>query len=701
MRISFRHLQRYCSALPADPAGVRALLEDVGIEVKRAERTDDDVLWSLEFLANRGDHRCYAGIARELCTRLGAELRLPEAATPDVGDNDNLRVRVESELCGLYTATLIDLGAPGAGLPKELLVPLIAAGSASVNAATDATNVANLELGQPTHAFDADTIAGDIVVRLSRPGEQAWPLFQPGPSALPEGTLVVADARKVLAIAGVIGCEESKVTERTARLALESAFFDPVAVRLASRALRVQTDASARFERGSDPSLVLHAAGRVVHLLETHAGARRRGRSVRAGAWADPERTIELDPARLERYFLQAFDPAWVRERLGRLGFTPRADPGADRLTVRVPPHRLWDIHDPEDLYEELARAAGYNELPTHLPAVANGVLPSEAEQGQERVEEVLLGLGFQEVVTNAFYDRRVPERLALPPGHALWEHVETVNAIDAAYSLLKNNCLAQALGTVADNLGFGTEPIKAFEWTRTFHPDPTAPNGLCRERRVLWLVVCGQVADPSWAQPSRAADVWYLKGVVEELAAELHLPLQIDDAVQAQPLAACLHPYRRAAVSLAGAPVGLFGEVGAPALRGFRIKRRRVYYLELEADGLRPAARPAGFVPPPVRPPSMRMLAFTLPPRVSAGEVVACLRAAGPAWLADASVVDSYEHEDGGQPVRTLTFALAYRNERSEHTVEELNAVTEDLVRAVEQRLGPRGVRLRVQAAP
>ena len=261
-----QHLLRRWIAIPDDARALRLLLDDLGLEVKRSEATPDGAVYTLELLANRGDHRCYLGVAREIRGRTGAEIMVPGITTLQVGKSP-FQLRNSTPLCLRYTLTLLERTGAPAPLAEDALQALHAAGLHSVSAPVDATNLSNLEFGQPTHAFDAEKVDQYIEIRLSRPGERAWPLFQPGPVDLPAGTLVIADAVKILAIAGVIGCEESKTTADTRRVLLESATFDPVAVRKASRALNLHTDASARFERGADPSFPEVGAGRVVHLL--------------------------------------------------------------------------------------------------------------------------------------------------------------------------------------------------------------------------------------------------------------------------------------------------------------------------------------------------------------------------------------------------------------------------------------------------
>ena len=201
--------------LPEDDA-LRSLFDDVGLEVKRAHTTPLGLVFTLELLANRGDHRCYAGVARELATRLRTPLRLPSVPALQVGDSPH-PLRIETDRCLRYALTLLEKTGPASISSPLLDAEELATGSAPV----DASNLALLELGQPTHSFDADSVVGPITVRLSRPGETAWPLFAAKAVEIPAGTLVIADDVKILAIAGVIGCEESKTTADTRRVLLD------------------------------------------------------------------------------------------------------------------------------------------------------------------------------------------------------------------------------------------------------------------------------------------------------------------------------------------------------------------------------------------------------------------------------------------------------------------------------------------------
>jgi phenylalanyl-tRNA synthetase beta chain len=324
------------------------------------------------------------------------------------------------------------------------------------------------------------------------------------------------------------------------------------------------------------------------------------------------------------------------------------------------------------------------------------GALPSDAEVARAAAEEVLLGHGFYEVITDGFYGRPIREKLGLTEAHPLWAHVETANALDRAYSLLKNNTLAQAVELVATNLAVRVDELKAYEWTRTFHPDASAANGTCTERRVLWAVALGSERPRSWAGASRAADALWLKGVVGELARALGVELSLAPLGAEHALAGLLHPRRALAVQQGGVTVGVIGEVHPEVLAGFRIKRGRPVFLELdEAAVLAAPSRPV-YREPPTRQPVERDLAFTVPARVEAGHVADALRAAGPDWLTAVTITDRFDHEVDGAPVVTWTFGLTFSAEEADRTTEALNAACAGLVEAVHASLGGIGVRLR-----
>ena len=691
MKLSLDHLRRY-TAFPAEPRAARELLDDVGVEVKRLDATEQGPVVTLELLANRGDHHCYAGVAREIAGRIGGALSLPAGSALEPS-SAGPEVEVSSELCLVYTATLLERSAAAAeALPEDAQHILKIAGWDTGLAVVDATNLANLELGQPTHAFDADRISGPIHVRLSLPGELAWPLFAAKAIELPAGTLVIADSDKILGIAGVIGCEESKTTAETKRVLLEAATFDPATVRRAARALGIHTDAGARFMRGGDPELPLRGAGRVVELLRP-LGWTARGTTLLA-SWKNPERIISLELERAARFIGHALSADEARVRLARYGFSATPRPGG-ALDVRVPSWRVWDVQDETDLHEELCRSFGYNALDVRLPFPGRGSSPSPSEEAKHKLDELLIGMGFFEIFSDAFYSQPDRANLGIDESHPLWQHVEILNAIDRDYALLKNNALVHALHTVGTNLRVGHPHVKAFEWTRTFHLDCAADNGVCRERPLLWLTVSGQDRAPSWAERGRPADLYYLKGLAEEIALALRLPLEIVPATS-HPLREFLHPKRACEIRLRGRVVGVLGELHPQLAQAFRIKNARPGYLELDASVLGEPPQAIAYQSPPSLSPIVRNLSLEVPRGIASSELIAGMREAGPKALSAIEVSDYFESNEQARLVRVLTFELIFEIQDTPLSGDDVNTACEALLRAAETKYGERGVRLR-----
>lgn len=675
MKILLEQLRTFIE-MPARPHDARELLDDVGIEVKTADTTSLGTVFNTELLANRGDHYCYAGIAREVSGRTGGRLHYPPGARLHVERATSDRVRIESPLCLVYTVTELFRGDTITPLPSEVILPLTAADIHSISPAVDASNLANLEIGQPTHAFDADTIDGPIIIRTSRKGEKAWMLFTPEAVEIPEGTLVIADDAKILGIAGVIGCVESSVTETTRRILLESACFDPVAVRIASRQLNQPTDAAARFMRGGDPTAPLIGAARVAYLLEKHSGYRV-GTAWTAGDWQDPRRTITLHVAPMRRFIGAELTAFQMADRLTRYGFAV-VDPNEDAFEVIVPPHRSWDVNFEADLAEELVKSVGYNETIVSLPRVEMGALPTHEENVADLVNGVLVAEGFYEIFTDSFYGPRMREKLGAVEGDPLWPHVELQNSQEKNYSLMRNNTLAQALEALATNLNLKTTNLKIFEWARIYFADLS-------EQGILWGLVNGRDRGPFWGEKGRAADAIHVKGVLEQLRLALRVDITFGPS-DGHRLERFFHPGRRAGILVNGTLRGIAGELHPSLLQRFDIKRQRPVYFEIESASLLAPPIPKTYSEPPSRQAVVRNVAYAIPRGIAAGEVGAVLLAAGPEFLRGVRITDLFELPDAN----AITFEIEYLADRA-LTSEEVNAATETMMAAVRERFGER----------
>lgn len=686
MKFLLEHLREFIE-MPHSTREARELLDDVGIEVKSVDTTAQGTVFNCELLANRGDHYSYEGVAREVSGRTGGRIHYPKLRKLDVQKADATRVKIETPLCLVYTVTELFRGDATGSLPADVIAPLLAAGEHSISAPVDASNLTNFDIGQPTHAFDADKVDGPITIRLARKGEKALLLFTTEPTEIPEGTMVIADDSKILGIAGVIGCSDSGITDQTTRIYLESACFDPVAVRVASRQLNQATDAAARFMRGGDPTLPLTGAARVAYLLEQHAGYRV-GNAYTAGDWKDPQRTIEVNVAKTNRFVGTQLAPYEMADRLTRYGFAVEVPEDANApLIVTVPPRRLWDVAFEADLAEEVLKSVGYNNTPITLPVVKMGALPSHAENVAARVNEVLVAEGFYEIFTDSFYGRNVRDRLGITEKDELWAHVEMQNSIERNYSLMRNNTVAQALDALAANVNNKLANVKMFEWARVYFPDLS-------ERGILWALANGRDRGPFWADKGRPADAIYLKGILEQLRLELRIDLQ-SGSTEGHRLARFFHPGRSAGVWLDGSQVGIYGELHPLLVQRFDIKRQRPVYFEIESDALLAEPKPREYSEPSSRQPIVRSVAYAIPAGITAAQVRDALASAKPAFLREIRMVDVFEIPNDPQRARAVTFEIEYLSDEA-MTGEQINAATEAMMNAVSATFGDKGVTLR-----
>ncbi|MFD7747613.1 phenylalanine--tRNA ligase subunit beta [Streptomyces sp. NPDC059698] len=689
MKLTIAGLRTFLPGLSDDATVFRNALDESGLEVKNIEADGPRTSVTLEFLANRGDHRSYSGIARELAARLGLPLS-DVAVDPLVVGPDGPSATVSTAHCLAYTLTPLEVLDATAELPADTVERLTTSGLRRGLAVVDAAEAAGLELGQPVQVYDAAKVLGAVEVRTSRAGETFTMPGEETARPLPEGTPVVADEEKILSVAGVIGSELAGVTAETRRVLLESAAFDPVAVRLAATALGVSTPASQRFERGADPTAVHTGAGRALHLLGESKAAVRTSSTSEPQRWNDTLPVLSVDPARASALLGIALDSADIAERLAAYGFR-----AVDADRFEVPGARIWDVKETEDLYEELARHIGFDALPAAPLPASTGAVLTPRETLVRTVGDTLVGFGFMETFTDGFYSKETLKVLSPADGHPLAAHVGIANAEDRRYSVLKNNCLAQAVAAVGANLRFKQERIRLFEVTQVFQPDVSAANGLCRERPVLWAIASGRREEGLWSGASAPVDYFFLRGVAEEAALRCGVGLTVERLPQTHPLADFLHPHRSALLLVDGAPAGVCGEVHPDVRHRAGLGGRRPVYLEFDFDVWTVRTARAATAPFREDPPVERMLDFVMPRAVSNDQVRGVLREAAPEWVRSVEVADVFLPDRGAPGRRSVTYLLRFDSEPT-RPVEEFNAVLDHLVQTVTDRFGPEGVHLR-----
>jgi phenylalanyl-tRNA synthetase beta chain len=613
-----------------------------------------DIVVELDILPNMARCLSLIGIAREVAALTGATCTIPAGEPARVSDRSE-RVAVEiadPKLCGRYTATILRDVTVGPS-PRWMRSRLQSAGMRPINNVVDITNYVMLEHGQPLHAFDYDVLvqrAGGkppvISVRSANPGEKLKTLDGQDRELTAEN-LVIADTAGPIALAGVMGGFDTEVTDKTKTVLLESASFDFVSVRRTARQFTLFSEASTRFSKGIHPEVVMPAAIRAAQLFQQIAGAKLTDGVVDNYPAPIPPQVIELKANEIRR--LLGFDiPAAEVERvLTALQFQMK--PAAGGWTVTAPQTRLDIQAGAADLIEELARVFGYDKLPESQLSLAlpeqKGNRPLELE---ERIKDLLADQGLQECITYS---------MGAPSPHG----VELLNPISPERSVLRTELLPGLLEVAARNL-LNTDSVSLFELGPIFvkKPEQQLPD----EPKSLAIVLCGRRTAAAWDDPQgvrpAAFDFFDMKGIVESLAADLHLP-----AVTFHPLpnATQLHPGKSAVLQVNGHAVGSFGELHPKLAEKHGLGERSVLVAELELDKIL-AVVPERFPysPFPTVPPAKRDIAMIVADDVPMEKVLTELRAAGGDLLADAVLFDVYKGDSIPAGTKSLAFALVYQ---------------------------------------
>src|SRR5262247_1314341 len=554
----------------------------LGADLVAALGLDDHVL-EVEITPNRPDCLSVLGIARELSALTGARLRPPSIALKESGESAGklARVRIEApDLCHRFTARVIS-GVTIGPSPAWLQARLRAVGLRPISNVVDATNYVLWELGQPLHAYDHATV-GDatIVVRRARTDER-FTTLDGQERALDVSMLMIADPRRAIGLAGVMGGANTEVTDRTTRVLLESAWFAPASIRRTSRALGLRTDAAYRFERGADIEGLVTASARATALIAELAGGTIARGMVDAYPRKRKPQQVRLRMSRVARVLGVTPSPAQARRVLTGLGLPVKAR-GAD-LEVTVPSFRR-DLSMEDDLVEEIIRIWGYDRIPSTLPggAISLVIHPAALRQGQT-VRRALVGAGLAEVVTYAFTD---PARVELLRRAVDPKPVELMNPLAQDASLLRVNPLEGVLSAVATNVRRQQADVRAFEVGKTYRWG----NGDTGTTEPRWVAIAltGARGAADWGGAREPVDVYDAKGLAEHTLA---VRVATGDAGLVSGFEPDCHG---TLVTESGAIAAEFGEVAAALRQSFGIAAPVfAAVVSLDAVGAAAAAAP------------------------------------------------------------------------------------------------------------
>jgi len=643
-----------------------------------------EVVLDLAITPNRGDQVSLLGIAREVRAHYGGSLHIPPCEPAESGEEVSRHVRIAVEDaagCPRYVARVVR-GVTVGPSPAWLQARLAAAGVRSINNVVDVTNLVMLELGQPLHAFDLARIRGGSVrVRAARPGER-FTTLDGQERELAHEDLVIADAERALAIAGVMGGRDSEVRPETRDLLIESAQFHPSRVRRTARRLGLHTDASYRFERGVDPEGVVRAADRAARLLaELAGGSVCRGTAEARGQALPRAAQIALRPERVNRLLGTSLRPAEIGVLLSRVDVQVAA--GDEELLRCRPPSWRPDLAIPEDLVEEVARIHGYDRIEPTLPGarLAGSEEPPERTL-RERARDALRGAGLTELMTFPSLRRGDLDGLRLPADDPRRALVELVNPIQLEEPVLRSTLVPSLLRAAQLNLSRQSEELRLFEIGRTFRA-----RGGAELPEETWQ------AAALWTD-ARAASLWErrdvpvffrAKGAAMAVLADLGRDVRFRPG-SSEPF---LHPGASGELLAGEETLAALGELHPETAAAFGLEAGlALLVIDLDAT-LRAPASPGRYREISRHPKVRRDLAVLLGREVPAGDALEWIRKTGGASLQAVTLFDRYEGRGVPEGKVSLAFRLEFQRTDRTLTDAEVSRSVERIVQELSERFG------------
>ena len=683
MRILVSWLREFVD-VPDSPDDLARTMSVRGFAVDGIEPlADGDAVLDFEITANRPDCMSVAGMAREVATAYGLPLRTagrpaaepaprsPNARTTGAGGGApaGLDIVIEdADLCPRYAGAVADVYVEPS--PAWMQTRLQAAGVRPVSNIVDVTNYVLLELGQPMHAFDLAKLAGaQIRVRTARAGETLRTLDGQARELSPD-MLVIADAERAIAVAGVMGGADSEVTSGTTAIVFESAYFNALSVRRTSKALGLKTEASMRFERGADPNVPVMAMARAAALLESIGAGRMRGTAVDRYPQRPEPRQLRLRRARLADVLGAAIPDEDVRRILEGLGFTLH-DAG-DGWEVDVPTRRV-DAMREVDVIEEVARHYGFDRLPVTFPPLAAASRPLDPRIRRARqLRGILTAAGFSEAVTFGFV-----AQAAAAPFAADGDIVPIANPLSENFAVLRPSALPGLVDAVAHNRRRERRDIRLFEIGARF-------SRAIGERQALACAWTGLAASEHVSGSGRDVDFFDMKAVVERVCEGAGV------AVDTTPhQAGWLVPGRSAIASAKGTRIAILGQLTPDITHAHGLPADPVYVADIDLDALARVGteRQVRIEPLPRYPTVTRDISLLLDDTLAAADVRRTIRDAAPSTLVRMVEFDRYQGKGIPDTKVSLSLRLTFRSSDRTLTDAEVQAAMDQVLAALKAR--------------
>ena len=660
--------------LSEEHEGILVLSPDAPLGAPLIDHLGDSIL-ELEVTPNRPDCLSMLGVAWEVAALTGAVVSMPEISYEEHGSPIEKLASVEiadPDLCARYTASVVT-GLEVAESPHWMQERLLAAGMRPINNIVDITNYVMLEYGQPLHAFDYDGIEdGKITVRRARAGERLLTLDGETRPLDPD-MLAIADPSGPVGLAGVMGGARSEVSDKTTSVLLESASFNNVSIRRTSIRLKLRSEASLRFDKGLSPGLPLQALKRATQLLAQVAGGTVARGVIDIFPGKTRSRPLRLTSRRLEQVLGTRIEQEKSRQVLTSLGFKCRRT-GESDLSVTIPYWRS-DISIEDDLVEEVARIVGYDQVPiTTLHGHIPQIVPDEARQLKETVQDIMAGCGMQEVVNYSISNLSSLEKTGLSALASL-NPLRIANPMRPEHEHLRLSLRPGILANVAQNQKHQDQGLLFFEIGKVYLP---RDGDLPIEKEILACVVTGD-------EEGSENGFLKIKGILESLLERLGVEVRFEPGEEPG-----LHPGRIVRLKVQDDDLGVLGEVHPQVVEAFDIEAGSVYVFEADMEKLRrhlPASKK--YRPISRYPGVLRDLALLVDANTPARAIEDVIKSFP--LVTRTNLFDVYSGDQVPQGKRSLAYRIQFQSPNRTLTEEEVNVVQAQLVQKLSQETGAR----------
>lgn len=627
-----------------------------------------DTLMEIGLTPNRADCLSVAGIAREIAAKLGTRVHYPDMTIAEGVDAADAAIAVtvaDADLCPRYAARYIS-GCRITPSPEWLVKRLTAVGMRSISNVVDVTNLVMMELGHPLHAFDCDRLEGHrIVVRRAGEGEPFITLDDQQ-RTLTADDLVICDASRPVALAGVMGGLNSEISDSTTNILLESAWFNPAAIRRTSKRLGLHTESSHRFERGADIGMIVRALDRAASLIALLSGGTvARGIvDVYPGKVVPP--VIMLRPERASALLGIELSKQEVTDILVRLECSV-LETAEGSLEVVPPTYRI-DLEREIDLVEEVARMKGFDAIPATMP-IARVVSdrPTLHQRLERSVRDILVNHGMNEIINFSFTSPDAADKLLLSDDDFRRTAIKLANPLVAEQSIMRTTLLPGVLEVVARNTSFRTMDLKLFEIRRRYLPTmkemPDEP--LC-----IAGALTGARVDSSWSSARDAVDFYDVKGIIENLLELLHIRgvKWVADTPETY-----YHPGKSCSVMVGRERVGTCGEIHPNVQENFGIEKP-VYAFELDFVKLLALSKQKRSITAPSRfPDSTRDVALLAPDEMPADKLLECINSVKAREIEQVEIFDLYRGAGIKEGFKSIAIRIRYRSYERTLTDDEI----------------------------